>query len=114
MKSKLLIAVFTLIVFLAGTFFGFYTGTSAAAGSNVSQLYGGSLELSAVHSLIEREEYESAQDFICTSLKTRMNVLKLALPTLGSRKASEVDNFMQGALAQNIDASMPEMTNRCP
>lgn len=113
MKSKILFAIFTLTIFISGAGLGIYVGGSSAAGSNASQLYAGSLELRAVYNLIEKEEYESAKNLICNSLVTRVNILELSKPMLGSRKASEVDSFKQSALLKNIQRNGTTLVGDC-
>jgi len=112
-KSKILFAIFTLIIFTSGAGLGVYIGTSSAAGSNVSQLYAGSLELHAVYNLIEKEEYDSAKKLICNSLITRVNILALSKPMIGSRMTSEIDSFKQNALLRNIQRNGTTLVGDC-
>jgi hypothetical protein len=82
MKSIFLFALFSVVVSIVSIGIGLTAGVSGAAGSNVSQLYAGSIKLKAIHDLIDKKEYDKAKEVICSSLKARFNILEIARPSI--------------------------------
>lgn len=113
MKSKLLFALFTVVISLLSLFAGFVAGTSNIAGSNVSQLYYGALELQAIQHYIDTQRYEKARELICSSLKARVNILNLAKPMMSSRKSDEIDQFSQSLLVSEIENNEAALLDNC-
>lgn len=113
MKKILLYALFCVVICIGSLFVGFRAGISSAAGSNVSQLYAGSLELWRVNHLIHTQQYEQASLMICRSLRTRLSILEMAKPLMGSRRGNEVEAFKQLALRQNIENTGFSLVEYC-
>lgn len=113
MKSKLLFALFTVVISLLSLFAGFVAGTSNIAGSNVSQLYYGALELQAIQHYIDTQRYEEAKKLICNSLKARVNIMNLAKPMMSSRKSDEIDQFSQSLLVSEIENNEAALLDNC-
>ncbi|MBT0586145.1 hypothetical protein [Alteromonas oceanisediminis] len=113
MKSKLLISLFFIALFISGGALGLFVGVSGAAGSNVNQVFSGAVELAAISELIERKEYTEAQQFTCRSLKTRMAIMDAAKPFLGSRKLSETDALSNQVLLSNFEGLQSSLGRYC-
>ena len=113
MKSKILLSIFCIVLFAAGLVLGWLGGTSASAGSNVSQLYAGALELRAIHHHIDKQDYAAAKRLICNSLKARHAILELAKPAISSRKSQEVEALYQSVLFDNVQRTLQNPGEGC-
>jgi hypothetical protein len=113
MKSILLFALFSFVVSIVSIGIGFTAGVSGAAGSNVSQLYAGSIEFKAIHDLIYKEEYGRAKEVICSSLKSRFNILEMARPLISQMRKQEIDRVFEQMEASSFENESSSLVDNC-
>ena len=95
MKQKVVYSLFSIIIFTSGLFLGAYISTSAGASSNSTELYNSVIHLSSVYQQIEKGEFESAKQAICSFVKTRVELLELGHQILNENRAKEVIDLKQ-------------------
>ncbi|MBS3797660.1 MULTISPECIES: hypothetical protein [unclassified Pseudoalteromonas] len=113
MKSKIILSLFVLVVFLAGLVSGFYAGMVGASASMSAELYAGGQTMRAALFSLEKNDIEKAKATLCNSIKTRINILELSSPTLSDQQLSEVSALKQHWLHNNIDKNLGKFREVC-
>lgn len=93
MKNSIILAILGVFLFVIGLLAGASLGVSSGANSNSTELYNSTLQLSATYQLIENGEYEKAKQFICDSVKTRIQLLEIGKVIVKEQRAMEIENL---------------------
>ena len=112
MTSKIILSLFTLLIFLAGLGSGMYFGIAAGTAPAVGQLWAGAKEMQAAIILIDKNMPQKAKTLLCSSIKTRIVIMDLSKPLQGEiivRQTQELEQFVY----QNVAKGKSELSDIC-